>query len=159
MPELKECYQCGKKAVELSPRSRCVTCEHQRANFNSWENQDLRAHLHDQKLLLEQAFSDGAYWMRRNLVNREFVEPRPVEPSAAAYASRRNPPRHGMQFVALMCPAKCGCVWRDNHDGTMSLFGPNSKPCDVCEQAAIDDLIPVYAPGWAQKYPSGKDGE
>ena len=32
-----ECYECNKQAAELSPRSRCVNCEHKRATFNEAE--------------------------------------------------------------------------------------------------------------------------
>jgi hypothetical protein len=27
----------------------------------------------------------------------------------------------------------CGCLWRDNHDGTVSLFDASQKSCDRCE--------------------------
>lgn len=38
------CYECDRvvPAGELSPRSRCVTCEHRRAKFNERENEKLR---------------------------------------------------------------------------------------------------------------------
>lgn len=39
----KECYQCGNWVTDLSPRSRCVYCEHSRAEFNAKENAQLRA--------------------------------------------------------------------------------------------------------------------
>lgn len=45
---------------------------------------------------------------------------------------------------AYSCPHKCGCLWTDNQDGTMSLFGPNSQACGVCEPIPLSDLIPVY---------------
>lgn len=38
------CYVCNTKAV-LSPRSRCVVCEHERAVFNEAENEELRARI------------------------------------------------------------------------------------------------------------------
>ena len=41
------------------------------------------------------------------------------------------------------CPAGCGCLWRDNRDGTMSLFGENSSSCEVCEYATWNELIPL----------------
>lgn len=31
---MKECYECGAKVHELSPRSRCVMCEYRRSQFN-----------------------------------------------------------------------------------------------------------------------------
>lgn len=40
---LKSCYQCGALAARLSPRSRCVDCEFNRAEFNAKENAALRA--------------------------------------------------------------------------------------------------------------------
>lgn len=45
---------------------------------------------------------------------------------------------------AYACPEKCGCIWRDNNDGSMSLFGKNSKSCEVCEFLPLDKLIPLY---------------
>lgn len=39
---LSECYECGTKVHELSPRSRCCMCEYGRANFNERENNQLR---------------------------------------------------------------------------------------------------------------------
>jgi len=38
------CYQCGGPGP-LSPRSRCVVCEFNRAEFNAKENDELRAQL------------------------------------------------------------------------------------------------------------------
>lgn len=43
-----------------------------------------------------------------------------------------------------LCPAGCGCVWRDNFDGTMSL-GMNQRSCKVCEFKPFAELIPLYA--------------
>ena len=40
---MKTCYQCDMPAEKLSPRSRCVTCEYERANVNEDENEGLRA--------------------------------------------------------------------------------------------------------------------
>ena len=39
---MKECYQCGAKVHDLSPRYRCVICEYERAQFNEEENEILR---------------------------------------------------------------------------------------------------------------------
>lgn len=44
---------------------------------------------------------------------------------------------------AYMCPAGCGCLWRDNGDDTMSLYGPRSQSCDVCEPLPLDRMVPV----------------
>jgi hypothetical protein len=43
-----------------------------------------------------------------------------------------------------LCPAGCGCIWRDNFDGTMSL-GMNQRSCKVCEPKPFSELIPLYA--------------
>ena len=43
-----------------------------------------------------------------------------------------------------LCPAGCGCLWRDNFDGTMSL-GYNQRSCKTCEPLPFDKLIPLYA--------------
>lgn len=44
MNELKEveCYECNRLKTALSPRSRCITCEYRRAQFNEEENESLR---------------------------------------------------------------------------------------------------------------------
>lgn len=44
---------------------------------------------------------------------------------------------------AYACPAGCGCLWRDNGDDTMSLYGPQSQSCDVCEPLPMSRLVPV----------------
>lgn len=41
------CYQCGRLKTALSYRSRCLTCETQRADANADENDELRAQLSD----------------------------------------------------------------------------------------------------------------
>lgn len=48
-------------------------------------------------------------------------------------------------FIAT-CPDKCGCLWRNNCDGTMSLYGKNSKSCDVCEKLPWSGLVPLVTP-------------
>ena len=45
MTNERECYQCGKKKTALSHRSRCLTCENQRAEFNEHENDDLKGEM------------------------------------------------------------------------------------------------------------------
>lgn len=47
------------------------------------------------------------------------------------------------RVIAYMCPVGCGCIWRDNLDGTMSLFGCNSRSCATCETLPLDKLIPL----------------
>ena len=59
--------------------------------------------------------------------------------------------------VAYMCPDKCGCLWRDNKDGTMSLFGPKSKSCDVCENLPLVGMMPLYAAQPRQQEPLNND--
>jgi hypothetical protein len=39
------CYECDTQVWELSPRSRCVKCEHRRAIFNEKDNDSLREKL------------------------------------------------------------------------------------------------------------------
>lgn len=47
-----------------------------------------------------------------------------------------------------LCPNGCGCAWRDNLNGTMSLYDGNQKACGVCETLPLKDLVPVpAAPG------------
>jgi hypothetical protein len=46
--------------------------------------------------------------------------------------------------TAYMCPRGCGCLWRDNKDGTMSLFGPNSRSCKDCETMPLGELLRLY---------------
>jgi hypothetical protein len=41
------------------------------------------------------------------------------------------------------CPKGCGCWWRDNRDGTMSLFDSNQKSCKACEHLPLRELAPV----------------
>ena len=45
-----------------------------------------------------------------------------------------------------ICP-KCMCGWRDNLDGTMSLFDETCKACEFCEHAPLSELDPVRADG------------
>ena len=44
-----------------------------------------------------------------------------------------------------VCPAGCGCKWRDNGDGTMSLFDAGQKSCPVCEPLPLRSLIPCWS--------------
>jgi hypothetical protein len=46
-----ECYQCGRLKTALSYRSRCLTCETQRADANADENDELRTQLSDYEAL------------------------------------------------------------------------------------------------------------
>lgn len=55
-----ECYQCGRLKTALSYRSRCLTCETQRADANADENDELRARLSDYKALAERLKEDLA---------------------------------------------------------------------------------------------------
>jgi thymidylate synthase (FAD) len=42
-----------------------------------------------------------------------------------------------------VCPVGCGCKWRDNKDGTMSLFDGEQKSCSVCEKEPLSELTKV----------------
>lgn len=42
---------------------------------------------------------------------------------------------------AYGCPVHCGCLWRDNGDGTMSLFDSSQKSCQVCEPMPLEELV------------------
>lgn len=55
--------------------------------------------------------------------------------------------------VAYLCPVGCGCTWRDNGDGSMSLFGHKSQSCQICEYMPLAKLMPLYA---APQPPAGK---
>lgn len=58
-------------------------------------------------------------------------------------APKSDTPRKPLFYV---CPAGCGCRWRDNHDGTMSLFDGQQKSCSVCEPLPLSKLTPVGDP-------------
>jgi hypothetical protein len=45
-----------------------------------------------------------------------------------------------------VCP-KCMCSWRDNGDGTMSLFDETFKSCEFCETAPLNALDLVRSDG------------
>jgi thymidylate synthase (FAD) len=38
----------------------------------------------------------------------------------------------------------CGCQWRDNQDGTMSLNSANDKSCEICENAKLSDIPKLH---------------
>lgn len=65
------------------------------------------------------------------------------DPSLTNHA--KDSPSPNSEPVAYFCPAGCGCAWRDNGDGSMSLLGANSKSCKTCERLPLDRLTPVYA--------------
>lgn len=46
---------------------------------------------------------------------------------------------------AYICPVGCGCLWRDNRDGTMSLFNGKQISCAGCEPLPLSCLRPLYA--------------
>ena len=65
---------------------------------------------------------------------------------AGMTGKRVNVNKQQAEPVAYLCPAGCGCTWRDNKDGSMSLFGHNSRSCATCEHLPLSGLIPVYYP-------------
>ena len=46
--------------------------------------------------------------------------------------------------AAYICQAGCGCLWRDNKDGSMSLFNGRQKSCEVCEVTPLAKMTPLY---------------
>lgn len=66
------------------------------------------------------------------------LEIRPAKPEPQAWGGDSEPD-------AYMCPAGCGCLWLDNGDDTMSLYGPKSQSCDVCEMEPLKRMVPVKA--------------
>jgi hypothetical protein len=55
--------------------------------------------------------------------------------------------QEAQQPYAYVCPVGCGCMWRDNHDGTMSLFDGNQTSCKQeggCEWMPLKELAPLY---------------
>lgn len=80
--------------------------------------------------VLERRIEDGV---------RELAGLAPVQPEFPVLATRAVPaaPEDALPSVGIMaaylCPAGCGCVWRDNRDGSMSLMSGQEKSCGVCE--------------------------
>lgn len=54
-----------------------------------------------------------------------------------AKAAEANRPAYGL------CPSGCGCVWRDNFDGSLSL-GMNQRSCTDCEPLPFSKLVPLF---------------
>ncbi len=68
-------------------------------------------------------------------------------PSGTQSAGVVEPP------TMYLCPVGCGCAWRDNLNGTMSLYDANQKSCGVCETLPLKDLVPVpTAPGNIERH-------
>lgn len=59
------------------------------------------------------------------------------------------------EIFAYACPAGCGCLWRGNNDGSMSLFNGNQRSCKTCEQSALSDLIALTATCACERPPEG----
>ena len=47
MNSLVNCYECGTRVHELSPRSRCCQCEYGHSKFNLRENVELRERIEE----------------------------------------------------------------------------------------------------------------
>jgi hypothetical protein len=71
-----------------------------------------------------------AEWPKRGDFIR-WVQAPGAAPTAAQAAGRS---------VAYRCPSGCGCLWRDNNDGTMSLLDGRQKSCPVCERMPLREL-------------------
>jgi hypothetical protein len=133
-PSRASCFTCKEP---LSANGLIAWCE----NGHVWE---LRANAPAPHWIAEQIFfhvlmKGGEGNPFRSIRHQWFVElaaPKISEIMRAPAPPNREP-------VAYMCPKGCGCLWRDNHDGTMSLYGPNSKSCQDCEFMSLNSLIPV----------------
>lgn len=79
-------------------------------------------------------FWEGGWWSRPSVKPAGKILTRPAKPEPKEWDGEPD---------AYMCPAGCGCLWRDNGDDTMSLYGPRSQSCDVCEPLPLNRLVPV----------------
>ena len=50
MTDLKVCYECSTRVVEVSPQSRCCQCEYARGKSNLRENTTLRGRVDELEL-------------------------------------------------------------------------------------------------------------
>lgn len=79
------------------------------------------------------------------LVNVVVCEVNPLLSNVCEYGTRSCSTAHrgrGQKPLAYACPVGCGCLWRDNEDGTMSLFNGDQKSCNVCEVLPLTSLQP-----------------
>lgn len=88
--------------------------------------------------------------------HRHAAAPRP-EPAQQPAQPLLSDEQMEKEYKYAMCPAGCGCLWRDNSDGTMSLAGPNSRSCYACEPMIWDELTQLSAQQQpAQPIPTGE---
>ena len=128
-------------------------CE-DRVNDHYHAARDAQWNAAQQRVLAEQAVpvADEGYvaWLRYE--NHEGQSPTAIHlcdsDEPGAFKVWRHPSK--AEPFAYACPAKCGRLWRDNKDGSMSLFGPKSNSCVVCEPMGLDQLVKVYAAPVAQ---------
>ncbi len=73
--------------------------------------------------------------------------PRPAPPdgSIAWDVERLEKAAKAGRAAYGLCPAGCGCIWRDNLDGSMSL-GVSQRSCTTCEYLPFSKLIPLFSP-------------
>jgi hypothetical protein len=57
--------------------------------------------------------------------------------------------RAAVNIAAWKCK-HCGCIWRDNLDGTVSLFDVNQRSCRACEESTPD----ACAVHWIEMVPA-----
>jgi hypothetical protein len=64
-------------------------------------------------------------------------------PAQWSSAARTAVVSEGQAVAVYECPAGCGCLWRDNGDGTMSLLNGGQKSCAQCESMPLASLNPL----------------
>jgi hypothetical protein len=69
----------------------------------------------------------------REAAHEALVCARAIAPASQAVSS---------EAVAYLCD-KCRCLWRDNRDGTMSLYSGDQKSCSTCETMPLKKLTPM----------------
>lgn len=66
------CYQCHDEVAELSPRSRCLHCEHKRSVANEAENELLRSTLIKYNEVLKNLVQDVSEDLPRSVITLDL---------------------------------------------------------------------------------------